>query len=620
MAYTEIHKITATLNAALDYISGDKEEDISDEKVERINRLEGNDNTKSLEDSLKDSLDYAYRDKENTLIFKTYTSYNSCFPTEGETFGKYIINHSAFWSEEKKNDKNKKVTKNNQEVIAWHLIQSFEESIRPEVANEIGRRLVDKIIPDYPCQISTHTNTEHTHNHIIFSAWNIDGKKYNANNKAVDLVRKISDRLCFEYGLHVLENTKEMKLIKYKDSDGNLHYYEPTDRKNEKISQRENGNASKDDVNSYRNTYQYEDKENKKDTVRNTVRKDIDYWIPQVSSFESLLERLREHGYKIRDKKKNGDWLSYITYKPMDAERGVRDSSLSEDGYYKRENLESVIEELNRNHNAEHENKISSIDNLKYFDRYVVGEFDPFEDIDEHTRLDQDVSRGYYAKRRSVVETEVIKDIRKEYSNTENKYYKGFINEIASKSSAVLTPEEEKLLERIRFRCDCLHFIEKKDIKYFDTIQNRIMKTSEQVHNMNAALDSLRKAINRDKKLLSLPEKIEKLSYKIAANKNSEGYMNTEYANDVKTINVYKKMLRDKGLVSPERLKGFENKIRASEKKLISFEERVEELNKEMAQYNDFNDYIKAIGFEYEKEREVQGLNERNAQVRKGIL
>ena len=36
MAYTEIHKITATLNAALDYISGDKVEEITKEKTERI--------------------------------------------------------------------------------------------------------------------------------------------------------------------------------------------------------------------------------------------------------------------------------------------------------------------------------------------------------------------------------------------------------------------------------------------------------------------------------------------------------------------------------------------------------------------------------------------------------
>ena len=117
----------------------------------------------------------------------------------------------------------------NYQFLYWKVYYSDEE--HKLSANEIGRKLVDRIIPDFPCQISTHTNTEHTHNHIIFSAWDMDGKKYNDNIKAKNLIRKVSDELCNEYGLHVLEDTKEMKLIKYKDADGNLHYYEPTDRK-----------------------------------------------------------------------------------------------------------------------------------------------------------------------------------------------------------------------------------------------------------------------------------------------------------------------------------------------------------------------------------------------------
>ena len=620
MAYTEIHKITATLYAALDYITKDKEEDLSEEKIERINILEGNEHGKSLEDTLRDSLDYAYRDKENTLLFKTYTSYNSCFPIEGESFGKYIISHSDFWSKEKENDKNRKVTRDNKEVVAWHMIQSFEESIRPEVANEIGRKLVEEIIPDYPCQISTHTNTGHTHNHIIFSAWDMDGKKFHNDHKAVDLVRRISDKLCNEYGLHVLEDTKEMKLVKYKDSDGNIHFYEPTDRKNEIINQRNKVSASKDDVNSYRNTYKFEEKKEKRESIRSIVKQDIDYWIPQVSSFTSLLQRLREQGYKIKEKKKNGEWLSYITYKPPVADRGVRDSSLSEDGYYLRTNLEKVIEELNRRRETPEQIDKGTINsNLRYFDKYVVGEFDPFTDIDEHTRIDHDDNRGFYAKRRSIVETEVIKDLRKEYKNIESKYHSGFLKEL-SKQHGAIPNEKELLLESIRFKCDCLRFIENKDIKTFDAIQNRINKTSDQINKMNDAVDALRTAIGKEKRLVSLPGEIEKISYKIAANKNNEGYMATEYASDVKTINRYKKILQEKGLVTPERIRSFEKRVSLSEKKLKTFEERAEYLNSEMAEYYKFNDYVKAIGFNYEKEREEQGRDEKSKQIRNRIL
>ena len=395
MAYTEIHKITATLNAALDYISGDKVEEITKEKTERILSLEGAAIGKKLSDSIKDSLDYALDDKEGIITFKTYTSYNCCFPLDDQNYGNYIIDHSAYWSKKKEKDKNRKTTKDNKEVVAWHLIQSFEESIRPEIANEIGRKLIENIIPDYPCQISTHTNTEHTHNHIIFSAWDVDGKKYNDDIKAKNLIRKVSDELCQEYGLHVLEDTKEMKLVKYQDSDGNLRYYEPTDRKIEMIRQREEGTVTRDDVNSYRNTFQYEDKEAKKETIRVIVKRDIDYLLPQVSSFESLLQRLKEQGYQIRDKKKNGEWLTYITYKPPTAERGVRDYTLSEDEFYKRENIERIILAKNKEMTA------TKADSYKYFDEYVVGECDPFNDINENYRVEKDDNNRPYTKQRS---------------------------------------------------------------------------------------------------------------------------------------------------------------------------------------------------------------------------
>jgi len=609
LAYTEIHKITATLNAALEYITRDKVEDISEDKVQRVLEMEGVTAGKSLNDSMKDSLDYAMNDKEGTLTFRTYTSYNSCFPIEGQTFETFILDHTAFWSKKKENDKNRKATKDNKEVIGWHLIQSFEENIRPEIANEIGRKLVVKIIPDFPCQISTHTNTAHTHNHIILSAWDLYGKKFNNDHKAVDFIRQVSDELCKEYGLHVLEDTREMKLVKYKDDEGKTHYYEPTDRKNELISKRESGDISKDDVNSYRNTSQYDDKEANKETVRMVVKRDIDFWLPQVSSFDSLLQRLREQGYSIRDKKKNGEWLEYITYKPPVARRGVRDNSLSGDGFYRRSNLEKIIQE-HSNHRT-----VPGNGNLKYFDEYIVGEFDPYKDIDEHTRLERDELNGTYAKRRSIVETEIIKDIKKQYTVNGINDYKYLHN-----SNSAMTAKEKQLREIIQFQCNCLRFIEKKDIKTFDAIQERISKTSVQLQKLNSAIETLRAAIDKEKALLNLPDKIEHLSYKIAVNKNNEGYMSTEYFEDVKTINELKKRLQAKGLVTPEKLQAHRKKISAAEAKLRGIESKVDLMNIEMETYGYFNEYVKTLGKEYEmKKKEGKSADENQRNVPKQI-
>ena len=55
---------------------------------------------------------------------------------------------------------------------------------------------------------------------------------------------------------------------------------------------------------------------------------------------------LRDIGYEIKDKKKNGEWREHISFKNPTASKATRDKTLSEDGFYNRENLTSYIEEM----------------------------------------------------------------------------------------------------------------------------------------------------------------------------------------------------------------------------------------------------------------------------------
>ena len=53
--------------------------------------------------------------------------------------------------------------------------------------------------------VSTHLNTEHLHNHFVINSVSFkDGKKYYSNLTNTALLRKISDKICEEYGLSVL--------------------------------------------------------------------------------------------------------------------------------------------------------------------------------------------------------------------------------------------------------------------------------------------------------------------------------------------------------------------------------------------------------------------------------
>lgn len=84
------------------------------------------------------------------------------------------------------------------------------------------------MFPNFAVVIGTHTNTENTHNHIIVCAWDMNGHKWHQHDAEYRRLRKVSDRLCDEYGLSVLRDTREQKLIKYKDKDGDIGSYRNT--------------------------------------------------------------------------------------------------------------------------------------------------------------------------------------------------------------------------------------------------------------------------------------------------------------------------------------------------------------------------------------------------------
>lgn len=95
----------------------------------------------------------------------------------------------------------------NDGVLAYHGYQSFKEGeVTPDIAHEIGVKFVEEMFKDYEVVVATHQNTNHIHNHfIINSVLFKTGKKYNNNRTNLSKLRQISDSLCAEYGLSVLD-------------------------------------------------------------------------------------------------------------------------------------------------------------------------------------------------------------------------------------------------------------------------------------------------------------------------------------------------------------------------------------------------------------------------------
>lgn len=66
-------------------------------------------------------------------------------------------------------------------VQGYHLVQSFVKGeVTPELAHQIGMEMAERLLQGkYEAVITTHLNTEHYHNHIVFNSVSMeDGKKY----------------------------------------------------------------------------------------------------------------------------------------------------------------------------------------------------------------------------------------------------------------------------------------------------------------------------------------------------------------------------------------------------------------------------------------------------------
>ena len=96
-------------------------------------------------------------------------------------------------------------------VVAYHGIQSFREGeVTPEQAFEIGKETARKMWGDrYQVLVTVHLNTDNVHCHFVVNPVSFkDGAKF--KNKIGDHkeLRKISDEICRERGLSVLENSE----------------------------------------------------------------------------------------------------------------------------------------------------------------------------------------------------------------------------------------------------------------------------------------------------------------------------------------------------------------------------------------------------------------------------
>ena len=92
-------------------------------------------------------------------------------------------------------------------IVSWHP----DENISTNLAKQIITELVEQLpfAENFECIIAIHNDRKHKHGHIVFNSVNLEnGKKMQVSPKDLQLMKDITDDLCYKYGLSVTEKGK----------------------------------------------------------------------------------------------------------------------------------------------------------------------------------------------------------------------------------------------------------------------------------------------------------------------------------------------------------------------------------------------------------------------------
>ena len=150
-------------------------------------------------------------------------------------------------------------------IVAYHGYQSFAPGeATPEIAHRIGVELAQRLWGDkYQVVVATHLDKEnHLHNHFVLNTVSFyDGIKYFRSAKDYHDMREMSDALCKEYGLSVIQNPQPGKSKQYGE---------------------------------------WRAEQEQRPTWRGLIRGDIDAVIRQSMTERQFFENLHKKGYEVK--------------------------------------------------------------------------------------------------------------------------------------------------------------------------------------------------------------------------------------------------------------------------------------------------------------------------------
>ena len=203
--------------------------------------------------------------------------------------------------EEAKEQMRELLTDSESDRVAYHAYQSFKPGeVSADVAHMIGVEFAKEMWgANFPIVVATHLNTGTYHNHFCICATGFDGKRFHADGEHYHRMREVSDRLCRQYGLSVVEHPKRKQT-------------------------RDIGEIKAEEEGRY--------------TVRGQIRRDIDIAVSQRDSWQYFVPTFEALGYSMEYRGK------YLRIRPDGSSKWFRMDKLGE-GY----TVDDVKERLREN-------------------------------------------------------------------------------------------------------------------------------------------------------------------------------------------------------------------------------------------------------------------------------
>lgn len=295
----------------------------------------------------------------------------------------------------------------------YHIVLSFKEGeITPDTAFEITEKFIEQYLRNqYEVVFSVHDNTDHIHSHIVFNSVScIDSRKYHYKKGDWEKeIQPITNRLCEEYGLSILEIGDEK-------SDPDRGY--------------QNWSVNRD------GPFVWSD----------MIKRDLDACILQNNTFDDFLVMLKDKGYELKQGK-------YLAVRPSGmsrfkrcksigdeySEERIRQRILEEDmsSYLKKQQIEVKPQIVRCHVKRYHRAKMSGMQKRYYAKLYRIGilKKKPYSQVYQYKddiRKMQKLQQQYLFLARHDVKSSVelaatimnLTDKRKEVSSEKSKIYR----------------------------------------------------------------------------------------------------------------------------------------------------------------------------------------------------